>query len=145
MLGSGVSLRRCPQLQPKFSPAGGILGNPGTLGVLGKKSWGLEKRKRNAILSLKSAGLHSTPPTHLVPNRALLHLFPSTHSAPILCTCMVNYPQTGILTNYVHSEPSHSPSLSPLPLRPGLPQALCGLNRSPHLYTPAYQPYPHPG
>lgn len=47
-------------------------------------------------------------PTHLVPNRDLLHLFPSTHSAPILCTCIVNYSQKRLLTNYVHSEPSHS-------------------------------------
>lgn len=45
-------------LQPKFPPAEGSWGYPGTPEVLQKKSWGLEKRKRNSILSLKPACLH---------------------------------------------------------------------------------------
>lgn len=68
-------------LQPKFPPAEGSWGYPGTPEVLRKKSWGLEKRKRNSILSLKPACLHpwlcitlgSQTHTHL-------HMFTNTHS-----------------------------------------------------------------
>lgn len=84
-----------------------------------------------------------------------------THLVPIVtsCTCSLahtqplSYARVSSITHrnayspitFTLNLPTPSPSLSPLPLRPGLPRALCGLNRSPHLYTPAYQPYPHPG
>jgi hypothetical protein len=52
-----VDLFSC--LQPSSPPAERIWGDLEVPGVLRKKSWELQKRKRNLILSLKSHGLHT--------------------------------------------------------------------------------------
>lgn len=68
--------------QSKPRPLMRSWGDPGAPEAMRKKRWGLGKRKRDSILSLKCAGLHTRPPPHLGPKHAHLHMFTSTHSCP---------------------------------------------------------------